>query len=263
MRSGTVVGLTLLAGLALVAVAAPWIAPTDPFAVTEQVLRPPSAAHPFGTDDLGRDVYAGVVHGTGSSLRVGFTAAACSTFIGFVVGGLAGMRGGAIDAIAMRGTELVQALPRFFLVVLVVSLFGGHLWLIVLVIGLTSWPVTARVFRTQVMSTMTREFVLAARCAGSGDLRILLRHVLPMTGSVIAAQVSYQAGGAMLAEAGLSFLGLGDPAVMSWGTLLGAAHHASREAWWIAVGPGLALMCTVLACNLLTDSLVSGRTDPA
>lgn len=255
MTRGAAIGVLLLGVLALVASTARWLAPADPFAVTGEALLAPSAAHPFGTDDLGRDVYAGVVHGASTSLRVGFTAAACATMIGLMVGGLGGMRGGAIDALAMRATELVQAVPRFFLVVLVVSLFGGQLWLIVLVIGLTAWPSTARVFRTQVMGTMTREFVIAARAAGSGDLAILTRHVLPLALSVIAAQVSYQAGGAILAEAGLSFLGLGDPTVMSWGTMLGAAHLTVREAWWIAVFPGLAVTATVLACNLLTDSL--------
>lgn len=259
MTCGMVVGMALLASLAVVAGAAHALAPTDPFAVTYEALAAPSIAHPFGTDDLGRDVYAGVVHGAATSLRVGFSAAACSTMIGLIVGGLAGMRSGAIDTVTMRVTELVQAIPRFFLTVLVVSLFGGHLWLIVMVIGLTSWPATALVFRTQVRSTMSREFVLGARSAGSSDTRILVRHVLPLTMSVMAAQVSYQAGGAILAEAGLSFLGLGDPTVMSWGTLLGAAHHTVRHAWWIAIFPGIAVTITVLACNLITDGLVETR----
>lgn len=259
MTHGTVAGLAVLGALALVAATAPSLAPADPFAVTAAALAAPSVAHPFGTDDLGRDVYAGVVHGASNSLAVGFTAAACATVIGLVVGALAGMRGGAVDAVVMRVTELVQAVPRFFLVVLMVSLFGGRLWLIVLVIGLTSWPATAQVFRAQVMSMMAREYVLAARAAGAGEVSVLTRHILPATSSVTAAQVSYQAGGAILAEAGLSFLGLGDPTVMSWGTLLGAAHHTVREAWWIAVFPGLAVTSTVLACNLLTDGLVDKR----
>ncbi|MCA1559986.1 MAG: ABC transporter permease [Acidobacteria bacterium] len=258
---GTVTGLALLGTLALVAVCAHWMAPHDPFAVTGPALAPPSREHPFGTDDLGRDVFAGVVHGAGISLRVGLSAAACATLIGLVIGGVAGARTGVIDHGLMRATEFVQAIPRFFLVVLVVSLFDGHLWLIVLVIALTAWPATARVFRAQVLSTLGRDFVLAARAAGSHDSGILIRHVLPVTIAVVAAQVSYQAGGAILAEAGLSFLGLGDPTVMSWGTLLGAAHHSVREAWWIAVFPGLAITATVLACNLLADGLLRGADD--
>ena len=246
----------LLSALALVGVCRSWIAVTDPFAIGGPALAAPSMDHPFGTDDLGRDVFSGVVHGAAVSLSVGFGAAICGTVIGLVVGGWAGSRTGVVDHGLMRATEFVQAIPRFFLVVLVVSLFGGRLWLIVLMIALTAWPSTARVFRAQVLSTLGKDFALAARAAGSTDTGILIRHVLPVTIAIVAAQVSYQAGGAILAEAGLSFLGLGDPTVMSWGTLLGAAHHTVRDAWWIAVFPGLAITCTVLGCNLLADGLL-------
>lgn len=256
MTRGAAGGLVILVALAIVAVASPWLAPADPFAIRGPALAAPSAAHPFGTDDLGRDVYTGVIHGAVTSLRVGFAAAMFSTLIGLTFGGLAGARSGILNQVAVRATEFVQAVPRFFLIVMVVSLFGGRLWLIVLVIGLTAWPATARLFRAQVMSTLTRDFILAARAAGSGDAAILVRHVLPITIAIVAAQVSYQVGGAILAEAGLSFLGLGDPTVISWGTLLGAASHTAHEAWWIAVFPGLAVTLTVLGCNLLADSLV-------
>ena len=250
-------GFAVLAVLVLVAIGRGWIARTDPFAVGGPALTSPNLNHPFGTDDLGRDVFSGVVHGAGVSLVVGFGAAISAAVIGLVIGGLAGARSGVVDHGLMRATEFVQAIPRFFLIVLTVSLFGGRLWLIIVVIALTSWPSTARVFRAQVLSTLGKDFVLAARAAGSSDLAILVRHVLPVTIAVVAAQVSYQAGGAILAEAGLSFLGLGDPKVISWGTLLGAAHHTVREAWWIAVFPGLAITCTVLGCNLLADGLLA------
>lgn len=259
MTRGFATGLVILGGLTLIAAGARWIAPADPFAVAGPALAPPSAAHPFGTDDLGRDVYTAVVHGAGTSLRVGLAAALFSAVIGLAVGGISGLRTGVIDQAAMRATEFVQAIPRFFLVVTVVSLFGGHLWLIVMVIGLTAWPATARLFRAQVMSTVTRDFVLAARAAGSGETAILVRHVAPLTIAVVGAQISYQVGGAILAEAGLSFLGLGDPTVISWGTLLGAASHTVREGWWISVFPGLAVTLAVLACNLLADALVRKR----
>lgn len=268
--TGSTTGLALLGALALVALCAPWLTQTDPFATTGPALTAPNAAHPFGTDDLGRDVFSGVVHGAAISLTVGFAAAACATLLGLLIGGLAGAGAGALDHGLMRATEFVQSIPRFFLVVLVVSLFGGRLWLIVLAIALTAWPTTARVFRAQVLTALGRDFVLAARASGSGEIAILIRHVLPVTMAVVGAQVSYQAGGAILAEAGLSFLGLGDPTVMSWGTLLGAAHHTGREAWWIAVFPGVAMTATVLACNLLADALLRPddpdpwlRTQPA
>jgi peptide/nickel transport system permease protein len=254
---GTVAGVVMLGALALVALWGRSLSPTDPFAITGRALAAPTREHPFGTDDLGRDVLSGVVHGAAISLSVGFAAAACATAIGLIVGGLAGARPGTVDDVLMRATEFAQAIPRFFLVVLVVSLFGGRLWLIVLAIALTAWPSTARVFRVQVLSTLGKDFVLAARAAGSPEVAILLRHVLPVTVAVVAAQASYQAGGAILAEAGLSFLGLGDPTVMSWGTLLGAAHQTVREAWWIAVFPGLAITLAVLACNLLADGFLS------
>lgn len=250
-----VTGLTLLAMLLLVAISSAGLA-ADPFSIAGRALAAPDRSHPFGTDDLGRDVYAGVVHGAKSSLLVGFVSALCATLIGLAIGGFAGLRPGALDHTLMRITEFAQAVPRFFLVVVVVSMFGGHLWLIIAVIASTAWPSTARVFRAQVSSMLERDFVTAARACGSSDLRILTRHVLPLTLAVVAAQTSYQVGAAILAEAGLSFLGLGDPTIMSWGTLLGAAHQTIRDAWWIAVFPGLALTLTVLACNLLGDALV-------
>lgn len=261
MSLGRRAGAGVLGALVVLAVVAPWVAPADPFAMAGPALAPPAAAHPFGTDDLGRDVFAGVLRGARTSLFVGLTAAACAIAIGLAVGGAAGMRGGVVDAVLMRATEFVQVLPRFFLVVVVVSLFGGRLWLIVLVIGVTAWPATARVFRALVMSIIARDFVLAARAAGSRDRDILIRHVLPLAAPVLAAQVSYQAGGAILAEAGLSFLGLGDPTVLSWGTQLGAAHHMVREAWWMTLFPGVAITLTVLGCNLIADSLSVRETD--
>jgi peptide/nickel transport system permease protein len=256
LRSGRV-GSAILLALILIALLAPWLANADPAAIAGEALRPPDSEHFFGTDDLGRDLFAGVVHGTRTSLVVGFVAAALSGLLAVVVGGTAAMRGGAIDQVLMRGTEFVQALPRFFLIVLIVSLFGSIYSVIILVIGLTTWPATARVFRAQVLSVLGRDFVIAARAAGGSDAAILVRHVLPHARPVVAAEVSYTVGGAILAEAGLSFLGLGDPTIISWGALLGGAQHFVREAWWMSVFPGIAITLTVLGCNLIADSLVA------
>lgn len=246
-------GGALLALLVAVAAGARWIAPQDPFAISAAALRAPSAAHPFGTDDLGRDVFAGVVHGTAVSLLVGVTAATLSALIGLAVGGCAGIgtRGGSA---LMRLTECVQALPRFFLVVTLVSLFGGRLWFIVAALGLTAWPATARVFRAQVATLTTRDYVTASYAAGERRLGVFLRHVLPQALPLLATQMAFQAGGVILAEAGVSFLGLGDATVMSWGAQLGSAQRFVREAWWMSVFPGLAITVTVLACNLLADA---------
>lgn len=253
-RTGrTRAGGALLAGLILVAAGARWISPQDPFATSGPALRAPEAAHPFGTDDLGRDVFAGVVHGTSVSLMVGFAAAALSALIGIAVGGAAGINRRA-DLLLMRVTEFAQALPRFFLMITLVSLFGGRLWFITAALGLTAWPATARMFRAQVRALMARDFVAASYAAGERNLGILSRHVMPLALPVLVSQVAFQAGGAILAEAGLSFLGLGDPTVMSWGAQLGTAQRFVREAWWMSVFPGLGITITVLACNLLADT---------
>lgn len=249
----------LLAALVFVAVFAPWLVDTDPSSIAGEALRAPTAEHPFGTDDLGRDLLSGVLYGTRTSLVVGFVAAALSIVVALLVGGTAAMRGGMVDQALMRATEFVQALPRFFLIVLIVSLFGSVYGVIILVIGLTTWPATARVFRAQVLSVLGRDFVLAARASGGSDRAILVRHVFPHAVPVVAAEAAYTVGGAILAEAGLSFLGLGDPAVISWGALLGGAQHFVREAWWMSVFPGIAIALTVLSCNLIADAFVTPR----
>lgn len=253
-----IVGGGILAALALIALFAPWLS-GDPFSIAGEALRPPGARHVFGTDDLGRDLLWGVVNGARTSIVVGVVAAALSVAIALLVGGVAGMSGGALDHLMMRGTEFVQSVPRFFLIVLIVSLFGSVHSVIILVIALTTWPSTARVFRSQVLDIQARDFVIAARASGGSNAFILIRHVLPLAGSVIAAEASYTVGAAILAEAGLSFLGLGDPAVISWGALLGGAQHFVREAWWMSVFPGIAITLTVLACNLVADALVGTR----
>lgn len=252
-RPPALAGLILIGLILGVGLAADRLAPGDPFAISGPPLEPPGGRYPFGTDDLGRDVFAGVVHGATVSLAVGLAAAALSALLGIAIGGLAGA-GRRADLVLMRVAEFAQALPRFFLVVTVVSLFGGRLWLIVAALGLTAWPSTARVFRAQVLSLMTRDFVAASVAAGSGTLRVLARHVLPLALPVLGSQIAFQAGGAILAEAGLSFLGLGDPTVLTWGAQLGAAQRFVRDAWWMAVFPGLAITATVLACNLLAEA---------
>jgi len=254
-------GMALLALLALIALFAPWLSARSPFLVSDEALRAPGHAHVFGTDDLGRDVFAGVVHGAAVSLGVGFAAALLSAFVGVAIGGLAGTSDGPVDLALMRVTEFAQALPRFFLVITLVSLFGGRLAFIVAAIGLTAWPSTARLFRAQVQSIRRRDFVVASRAAGAREFAILRRDVLPTALPVLATHVSYQAGGAMLAEAGLSFLGLGDPTVMSWGAQLGTGQHFVREAWWMSVFPGLAITIAVLACNLIANAADGRRPE--
>lgn len=255
-------GSALLLALVLTAVFAHRLAPGDPFDLSPDVFEPPSREHPFGTDDLGRDVFRAVVHGARVSMLVGLLTAGIAAFVGILVGGLAGYSGGTLDDALMRGADLVQVLPRFFLIVVAASLLGSSLGLVVLVLALTYWPGTARLMRAQVMSLRSREFVLAARAMGVEESRILTRHVLPLALPPVLTQASFYAGGAILAEAGLSFLGLGDPGVMSWGGLIGHAQEFVRRAWWMSLFPGVAITVSVLALNLLADALVTVDSDP-
>ena len=254
-QPAALIGTALLIALALIALGADRIAPADPFATSDEVLRPPSAAHPLGTDDLGRDLFSAVMHGARVSLLVGLVSALTATVIGVAVGGVAGYTGGLVDDALMRITELFQVIPRFFLALIVVALLGSSVWLIVLLLGLTYWPGTARLLRAQVLTLRTREYVLAARALGVPEARILVRHVLPGALPPIVTQTALHVGGAILIEAGLSFLGLGDRNVVSWGALLNDAQQFVRTAWWMSAFPGLAITLTVLSTNLVADGL--------
>lgn len=258
--SATRVGLVLVGLVGATALFADVLAPGDPFATSNHVLQPPTWAHPFGSDDFGRDLLRAVIHGARVSMVVALVATLGAVTLGVLVGAVAGYGGGRVDDGLMRLTEVFQVMPRFFLVVTTVALFGSGLDLLILIIALTSWSGTARLVRAQVMQLATFDHVLAARALGAGPVRIAHRHLLPLALPPLLAQASFQAGGAILAEAGVSFLGLGDPTVMTWGALLHEAHHFLRVAWWLAVFPGLALTLTVLGLHLLADSL--SRIEP-
>lgn len=215
----------------------------------------------MGTDDLGRDVLLGVVNGARVSLLVGGIAAATSALLGTAVGAAAGFFGPPLDDALMRLTEVVQVAPRFFLAVLVAALFGPSLWYLAVLLGLTFWPQTARLLRAQVLSLREREYVLAARAVGLSPGHILVRHVLPNAASVIVITTALQVGAAILVEASLSFLGLGDRSLISWGYMLNNAQPFLRTAWWMSAFPGVALAITVLGTNLLADG-VRDALDP-
>jgi peptide/nickel transport system permease protein len=255
------IGVWLTAGFVLLAVFADVIAPTDPFDFVGQPFEPPSLGHWFGTDDLGRDVFSGVVHGARTSLIVGVTVAAASLVIGTIVGGVSGFFGGWVDMVLMRFTELVQVMPRFFLALTVVALFGPSLTNLVLVLALTSWELTARVVRSGVLSVRERGYVTAATALGASRLRNLVSHVVPNSFAPAVALASLQVGGAILIEAGLSFLGLGDPGATSWGYMLNNAQSFVRRAWWMSLFPGVAVALAVLGVNLLGD-FVTETLDP-
>jgi peptide/nickel transport system permease protein len=263
---GGAVGVGLTFGLIVLALLANTLAPADPFASVAQPLSSPSRGHVFGTDDLGRDVLTGIIHGARTSLLVVASVTVLATIIGIAVGALAGYRVGVVDDALMRVTDFVLIVPRFFLAVVVIALFGAGMDRLILVLGLTSWPAIARVVRAQTLSLVRREFVDAARALGATDTRVLLRYVLPGALPPALVVISTNAAGVILMEAGLSFIGLGDPSRMSWGYLANNAQRFLRVAWWVALFPGAAIALAVLGLNLLGDAfndLLDPRTPPS
>jgi peptide/nickel transport system permease protein len=249
------VGAGLVAVVVLGALLAPVLTGGDPGQMSNATFAVPSLAHPMGTDDLGREVCARVLYGGRVSLTIGLASAAVSVVVGTLVGALAGFFGGVIDDALMRTTELFQVIPRFLLAIVVVSLFGTGTLKLVLVIGLLSWPATARIMRAQFLVLRREEFVLAAQMSGAGPVRIILRHALPNVAPYLLVSVTLQTGSAILVESFLSFLGLGGPAFPSWGLLLQQAQIYLRSAWWMATFPGLTLSATILGLNLLSDGV--------
>ncbi len=233
----------------------PWVAPNDPFSVDGPSLAKPSLSFPMGTDALGRDAFSGVLHGLRTTLFVAGGVAAIVVVVGMSVGLAAGYRAGWLDQVLMRSTEFVQVLPRFFLAIVVIAMFGPGLRQLVLVLGLSSWPLLARVVRAETLSLREREFIEAARADGSSPLRIILRELLPNVVPSAVVVVGLLVAQVMLIEASLGFLGLGDPNVVSLGSLASEGQDFIRVAWWLAFFPGLAIVVAVLGLNLLADAV--------
>lgn len=256
-RPSGAMGAALLAVAISVAVLSPILLKSDPLAITGPPLTPPSWTHLMGTDGLGRDLLSGVMHGAGSSLLIALCVGILALLCGLVIGLTAGYGGGIVDDILMRVTELFQVLPRFFLVAVTVALFGPGLDRIVLALGLTSWPVLARVIRAEVVGVRHLDFVLATEALGASQAHVLGRVLLPHVLPSVLVLLGLLLGQVLLIEASLGFLGLGDPGVMSWGLLAGQAQIFLRVAWWLSVFPGLAIMFTVIGFNLLADAVSS------
>ena len=211
--------------------------------------------HPLGTDSMGRDMLAMIISGTRISLLVGLIATGIAIFLGTIIGVLSAYQGGWVDNVLMRFTDIVMTFPFFLLLVLIVFIFGPSLIFIVLVIGLTGWTGTARLVRSEALSLRTRDFVIAAKALGASDSRVIFRHLIPNIISLIIVIVTLSIPGVILAEAALSFIGLGDPMVTSWGIILETGQHTLDTSWWVAVEPGIMLFLTVLAFNFLGDGL--------
>jgi peptide/nickel transport system permease protein len=258
-RLAALIGATLLLLLATVAALAPLLAPGDPLDMVARPLLPPFAdwAHPLGTDQLGRDVLGGIVHGARVSLAVGLAAAAAAIGIGIVVGTIAGFRGGLVDEALMRVTEAFQTVPTFLLALALVGVLGASAGNVVLAIALSSWPPAARLVRAEVLRVKTLDYVDAARIAGMAPLSIAFVEVLPGALQPVVALIGVTVGEAVLVESALAFLGLGDPNLVSWGGMIANGRALIRTAPWLVVLPGICVALTVIAVSLSGDGLAA------
>jgi peptide/nickel transport system permease protein len=246
----------VLAGVIAMGIIGPFLCPYDPHSVGVGTrYHPTSFQYPMGTDNLGRDVLSRFLWGARTSLLVGFAAAFAATLIGVLVGTFAGFFGGFLDNLLMRITELFQVIPRFFLAMLTVAVFGANIWNIILAIGILSWPVTARLTRSEFFSQRKRYYVDAARMQGASSVNLIFIEIFPNVSGVIVVNSTLMVAQAMLLEAGLSFLGVGDPSSISWGVMLNQAQVALTNAWWMSVFPGFGIFLSVLALNLVGDGL--------
>ncbi|CUJ53612.1 ABC transporter permease [Achromobacter aegrifaciens] len=248
-------GVLLLAAILAVTLFGPMIMEADPFEIAGAPMTPPGADALLGTDYLGRDVLTGMVYGGRATLLVGVVAAVLSMAIGLTVGALAGYYGGWIDETLMRITEFFQVLPTLLFAMVLVTLFSPSLATIAIAIGVVSWPGTARLARGEFLRLKRREYVLAERVIGAGDARIIWRVILPNALAPLIVSATLAIGTAILFEAGLSFLGLGDPNIMSWGLMIGSNRPYILTAWWAVTLPGAAIFLTVLAVSLIGDGL--------
>jgi len=251
-----VIGLVVLTVMVIAAVFAPIIATHDPNEQTADFLLPPSLEHYMGTDDLGRDLFSRIVYGARISLFIGVSTVLIAAVIGIFLGLVAGYRGGWADSIIMRYIDLQWAFPNFIIAVYLVAVFGTGLANVMIAISLAFLDDFARVVRAMVLTLREQEFVLAARAIGASDSRIQRRHILPNTMAPVIVQATVSVSYAILAEAGLSFLGLGvKPNTPTWGLILADARSFISRAWWLAIFPGLAITVTVLSINFVGDAL--------
>ncbi len=254
-------GALMLLAVVSVALLAPWLAPYDPQAHIEvspaDVLAPPDAHHLLGRDDAGKDVLSLLIYGARVSLVVGFTASFMSMLIGTTVGLVAGYFGGRVGNALMRFVDLLMVIPDLPLMLVIIAVMGRGLLNIILVIGLLGWTYTARLVRSQVLTVKERHFVLRARAIGASDARIILHHIFPQVLPLIIAQAVLDVSVAILEESSLAFLGLGDPTLVSWGSMLNFAFERaiSAQAWWFLLPPGFAIVWVSLSLILIGNTL--------
>lgn len=253
---GAVLGLGILALITFMAATASLFFPEDPFSLAGKSMSLPGEnGFLLGSDSLGRDVAAGIAHGAKTSLLIGLMATIVAVFVGIVMGALAGYYGGWIDNLLMRVTEMFQTIPSFIFAILLVAIMKPSIESIVIAIAVVSWPAVARLVRGEFLSLRNREFVQACHTLGMSDIRIMLGEILPNCLSPIIVIGSLMVATAILIESGLAFLGLGDPNIMSWGFQIGAGRTLLRSAWWVCTFPGIAILITVLAINLVGEGI--------
>src|SRR5438046_1476637 len=256
-RRGAVAGLVVIAAFVLLALFAPLVMPFDPIATSWSAVRKaPSAQHWFGTDDLGRDIFARVIYGARASLMAGAISVAIALSIGVPLRLLSGYRGGFIDALISRITDAMLACPFLILAIALAAFLGPSLTNAMIAIGISATPVFIRLTRAQVLAAKSEDYVEAARALGNPHLRIALRHIFPNIVAPLIVQATLAIAAAVIAEASLSFLGLGQqPPAPSWGSMLNTARNYVDQAPWMAVWPGLSIFLLVLSFNLLGDGL--------
>ncbi|WP_102222666.1 ABC transporter permease [Acidimangrovimonas sediminis] len=254
---GAVVGLVILAVVLILSIVAPFWFPGSPWDMVQMPFLPPFQEGDaiLGTDTLGRDIASGLAHGAYVSLLVGFVSTLVSLAIGIPIGAAAGYFGGWVDDILSRITEFFQVIPAFAFAIVLVAIFQPSITSIIVAIAVVSWPPVARLLRGEVMSLKHREFIEAAALSGQSGFTIIWRQILPNTISPVIVLSSMMVATAILTESALDFMGLGDPNIMSWGYIIGAGRTVLQQAWWISFFPGVAILLTVLAFNLIGEGL--------
>ena len=251
-----VIALAVLGLIVLTAIFGPWLYPTDPFEMVWKRFSPPGAdGFLLGTDYLGRDLLAALIHGARVSILIGLSAALMSVVIGVTVGALAGFYRGWVEEVLMRITEFFQVLPTLLFSMVIVALFGASLTMITVAIGIVSWTAVARITRSEFMRIRQLEYVMASRASGATNLKLMFSVILPNALPPIIVQAALMVGSAILFEAGLSFLGLTDPNVVSWGQVIGSNRQYILDASFTVTIPGVAIFVTVLCISLIGDGL--------
>lgn len=248
-------GLVFLVVLAGVVLLAPVLYPGDPFRIVAQPFLPPFGDYLLGTDSLGRDIAAGIVHGGRTSLLIGVAATSAALLIGTLLGALAGFYRGRVDSLLMRFTEFFQTIPTFLFAIVLVAIMSPSLASVTIAIVVISWPPIVRLVRAEFISLCEREFVQASIVLGMSDREIIFRQVLPNAFSPIIVAGSLMVATAILTEAALAFLGLGDPNAISWGYMIGSGRSFLRDAWWLCAIPGVMILLTVLSINFVGEGL--------